>query len=229
MALQQPTGSTGGRRQPGRCRARSQVGPARQDRPDPPPDLAPKKNTTRPFPPNRLTVHRPTLDIHRRTRSTPRSSVTPPSSVTGPTEGTMPPSQSRTLALTHPATEAPSTTPRDPSGERTSAAATRTDAAGAGRTDPSPTGDATDGADREGAPATEGTTAAAVGPIPPGPRAGRTARVSTRRNPRGRAAARASPWAAAGARLRAAPSKAASARPSRRRWSRTNLESATAS
>ena len=216
MALQQPTGSTGGRRQPGRCRARSQVGPARQDRSDPPPDLAPKKNTTRPFPPNRLTVHRPTLDIHRRTRSTPRSSVTPPSSATGPTEGIMTgPSPSRTLELTNPATEAPPTNPRVPSGEKTNAAeATRTDAAGAGRTDPSPTGDATDGADREGAPATEGTTAAAVGPIPPGPRAGRTARVSTRRNPRGRAAARASPWAAAGARpWAAAASKAASARP----------------
>ena len=207
MALQQPTGSTGGRRQPGRCRARSQVGPARQDRPDPPPDLAPKKNTTRPFPPNRLTFHRPTLDIHRRTRSTPRSSVTPPSSATGPTEGIMTgPSPSTTPELTHPATEAPPTNPLVPSGEKTNAAeATRTDAAGAGRTDPSPTGDAMDGADREGAPATEGTTAAAVGPIlPPGHRAGRTARGSTRRNPRGRAAARASPWAAAGARPRAA-------------------------
>ena len=175
MALQQPTGSTGGRRQPGRCRARSQVGPARQDRPDPSPDLAPKKNTTRPFPPNRLTFHRPTLDIHRRTRSTPRSSVTPPSSATGPTEGiTTGPSPSTTLELTHPATEAPPTNPRVPSGEKTNAAAaTRTDAAGAGRTDPSPTGDAMDGADREGAPATEGTTAAAVGPIlPPGPPGG---------------------------------------------------------
>ena len=215
MALQQPTGSTGGRRQPGRCRARSQDTPARQDRPDPPPDLAPKKNTTRPFPPNRLTFHRPTLDIHRRTRSTPRSSVTPPSSATGPTEGiTTGPSPSTTLELTHPATEAPPTNPLVPSGEKTNAEATRTDAAGAGRTDPSPTGDAMDGADREGAPAATGTTAAAVGPIlPPGPRADRTARVSTRRNPRGRAAARASPWAAAGARPRAAPSKAASARP----------------
>ena len=217
MALQQPTGSTGGRRQPGRCRARSQVTPARQDRPDPPPDLAPKKNTTRPFPPNRLTFHRPTLDIHRRTRSTPRSSVTPPSSATGPTEGIMtPPSPSTTPELTHPATEAPPTNPLVPSGGKTNAAeATRTDAAGAGRTDHSPTGDATDGADR-GEAATEGTTAAAVGPIlPPGPpAAGRTARVSTRRNPRGRAAARASPWAAAGARPRAAAaSKAASARP----------------
>ena len=125
------------------------------------------------------------------------------------------PSPSTTLELTHPATEAPPTNPLVPSGEKTNAAeATRTDAAGAGRTDPSPTGDAMDGADREGAPATEGTTAAAVGPIlPPGPPADRTARVSTRRNPRGRAAARASPWAAAGARARAAPSKAASARP----------------
>ena len=197
VALQQPTGRSRGRRQPGECRARS---PARPHPTLPAPaqprsrSLSPEKTPDGPVPlhssrsafkltsvPSRLPAR-----TNRRPRSTRRSSVTPPSSATASPTAAEPDTPPGPRSPSRMCVEGPPT--GGPSGGRTSATRERT-GAGAGRTDPSATRNAT--AAGAGA-ATKGTAA--------GLEARATSRASTaatRRNPPGREA-RGSPWAGAG-------------------------------
>ena len=211
VALQQPPGRSRGRRQPGECRARSPAIPhPTLARPGPGQislAFSPEK-TDGPVPssvgpPLTLTSvpsHLPAR-TNRRHRSTRRSSVTPPSSATA----------SPTAAATGGAEEPANTVPPGPhspsrmrvgrapiggpSGGRTSATREARTGAGAGRTDPSATRNAT--AAGAGRRATKDPTQLAVGPGAPATSRASTAE-RTRRNPPGRAA-RGSPWAGAGA------------------------------